>query len=100
MAAISTRFGSGGANVAPGKSAGSPTLASALRDVADDLAALKGAALAAPAPGAALAAFTDPPSAAEMAALRSRVNELIVANAELRTIQTARNGVTILTTKA
>jgi len=41
MAKISKRFGSGGANLAPGGSAGQPTLADTLRDVADDLAALK-----------------------------------------------------------
>jgi hypothetical protein len=41
MAAISERFGSGGANVAPGGSSGKPSLAEALRDIADDLAGLK-----------------------------------------------------------
>jgi len=41
MAAISQRFGSGGANVAPGGSSGKPSLAEALRDIADDLAGLK-----------------------------------------------------------
>lgn len=40
MAAISPRFGSGGANLQPGGSAGKPSLAEALRDVADDFAAL------------------------------------------------------------
>ncbi len=38
MAAIPTNFGFGGANLTPGKGAGIPTLAEALRDVADDLA--------------------------------------------------------------
>jgi hypothetical protein len=42
MAAISRRFGSGGANLAPGGSGGQPPLADVLRDIADDLAALKG----------------------------------------------------------
>ena len=46
MAAISKRFGSGGANVAPGGSAGKPALADVLRDIADDLAALKPATVA------------------------------------------------------
>lgn len=46
MAAISRRFGSGGGNLAPGGSAGKPALADALRDIADDLAALKPAAVA------------------------------------------------------
>lgn len=38
MAAITTAFGSGGANLTPQDSAGTPTLAGALRDIADDLA--------------------------------------------------------------
>jgi hypothetical protein len=41
MAKITKRFGSGGANLTPGGAAGQPTLADTLRDVADDLAALK-----------------------------------------------------------
>lgn len=41
MAAIKTDFGAGGANLAPGGAAGSPDLATALRDMADDLAALR-----------------------------------------------------------
>jgi hypothetical protein len=41
MVAISKRFGSGGANLQPGGASGTPTLAEALRDVAEDLAALK-----------------------------------------------------------
>lgn len=47
MAKISKRFGSGGANLAPGGSAGQPALADVLRDVADDLAAFKPAVVAA-----------------------------------------------------
>ena len=47
MAAISKRFGSGGANVAPGGSAGQPALADVLRDIADDLAGVKPAAVTA-----------------------------------------------------
>jgi hypothetical protein len=42
MAAISKHFGSGGANVAPGGSAGQPALADVLRDVADDLGSFRG----------------------------------------------------------
>ena len=38
MAVITTRFGSGHANLAPGGNQGQPTLADALRDVADDIA--------------------------------------------------------------
>ncbi len=41
MAKISKRFGSGGANLVPGGAGGQPALADVLRDVADDLAALK-----------------------------------------------------------
>ena len=41
MAAIKSTFGSGGANLTPSKSAGSPDLATALRDMADDLAELR-----------------------------------------------------------
>lgn len=52
MAEITTRFGSGGANLAPGGSAGSPDLATALRDIADDLAALKPSTVATPDAGA------------------------------------------------
>jgi hypothetical protein len=38
MTAIPTTFGSGGANLAPGGAAGTPTLATTLREIADDLA--------------------------------------------------------------
>lgn len=41
MATIKTTFGSGGANVTPGTASGSPSLALVLRDVADDLTALR-----------------------------------------------------------
>ncbi len=107
MTAISTHFGSGGANLVPGRSGGEPTLAETLRDIADDLDALaSGPAVANVEPlrdatevdllalqaaavtdyqaitsdsvavDGALAAFTDPPTAGEMAALRSLVNQL------------------------
>jgi len=89
MAAISTTFGSGGAGLTPNKSAGVPDLATALRDAADDFAALKQATIAAPA----LLAFTDPPAAAEMALLRTLVNEL-------RATLIAQAAVVIKTTKA
>jgi len=56
MAAIPENFGSGGANLAPGGSAGSPDLATALREVADDLAALQPTAVATPDAGAAYGA--------------------------------------------
>lgn len=41
MATITVRFGEGGANLNPNKSVGSPSLASALRDIADDLTAIR-----------------------------------------------------------
>jgi hypothetical protein len=47
MAKITKRFGSGGANLTPGGAAGQPALADALRDIADDLAAVKPARIAA-----------------------------------------------------
>ena len=47
MSKISKRFGSGGANLTPGGAAGQPVLADALRDIADDLAALRPARIAA-----------------------------------------------------
>lgn len=43
MATITKQFGSGGANLVPNGSGGTPTLADALRDVADDLAVLRAA---------------------------------------------------------
>lgn len=49
MAAISKRFGSGGANLTP---ASKPSLVDALRDIADDLAALKPTTVAAADAGA------------------------------------------------
>ena len=56
MAAITERFGSGGANLVPGGAAGVPNLASALRDVADDLAALQPTPVTTPDAGAAYGA--------------------------------------------
>lgn len=85
MAAIKKSFGTGGSGLQPGY--GNPTLATALRDIAADLASLKGATVSA----AALAAFTDPPAAAEMALLRTLVNEL-------RTVQVTRAALTLTTT--
>mgnify|MGYP001606871411 CR=1 FL=1 len=41
MATILTTFGSGGANLVPGGTGGSPSLATSLRDAADDLATIK-----------------------------------------------------------
>ena len=72
MAAISQRFGSGGANLAPGGSSGKPSLAEALRDVADDLAALRPSAVAAADAGAAYGAGEQ----ALLNELKAKVNAL------------------------
>jgi hypothetical protein len=72
MAKISKRFGSGGANVAPGGSAGQPALADVLRDIADDLAALKSAKVAA---ADATAAY-GPGEQALLNELKAKVNAL------------------------
>ena len=79
MAKITRSFGSGGANLTPGGSAGQPNLADALRDVADDLAALKPARIntadASPAYGANEQALLNE--------LKAKVN--VLANALLKT---------------
>jgi hypothetical protein len=73
MAAIPKRFGSGGANLTPAGSAGSPSLADALRDIADDLALAQVDAITAPAAAAAAGAS---PTKAEFDAVVTLVNEL------------------------
>lgn len=83
MAAIRTDFGSGNSHLNPGGSGGSPSLATVLRDIATDLAAVNGSAPASSI-GAAIAAFTDPPASGEMATLRTRVNEIRAAVLELQ----------------
>ena len=125
MATITERFGSGGANVAPGGAAGSPDLATALRDVADDLAALvpgeietedAGAVETADLTDVALADAGDTYTTAErdlvnalkagLAASNALVNELKAAvNAqatlvnELKTALNTGSAVTLKTTK-
>jgi hypothetical protein len=98
MAAITIRFGSGGANLAPGGNQGQPTLADALRDIADDLAGVQVGVPTAATVGADIAAFTDPPSAAEMALLRTFVNALKADQAALRAA--LPGAYTLKTTKA
>jgi proteasome assembly chaperone (PAC2) family protein len=98
MAAIATSFGTGGSGLQPGGSGGVPSLATALRDIALDLAAIKGAAPVATITGVALPAFTDPPSAVEMAAVRALVNELRASAIEVRAARVTGAGVTLLTT--
>lgn len=73
MAAISKRFGSGGANMTPGGSAGSPSLADVLRDISDDLATVQVDAISAP---AAVVAAGASPTKAEFDAVVAIVNEL------------------------
>jgi hypothetical protein len=75
MAAIPPRFGSGGANLAPGGAAGSPSLAEALRDVADDLAALKPTPVVAADAGAAYGA----PEQALLNELKAKIDALAAA---------------------
>ena len=41
MASITINFGVGGSNLIPGGAGGNPSLATVLRDIADDLAALR-----------------------------------------------------------
>lgn len=85
MATIKVDFATGHANLAPGGAQGTPSLATVLRDIADDLATLNGGASPpAVTVGADIAAFTDPPSAAEMALLRTFVNALKVDAAAIR----------------
>ena len=74
MSEITTRFGSGGANLAPGGSAGAPDLATALRDIADDLAALQPTAVATPDAGGTYTANEQ----ALLNELKAKVNALAV----------------------
>lgn len=82
MAAIAENFGFGGANLTPGGGAGTPTLAGALRDVADDLSDLQVATIA--------TADADATYGTEE---RDLINEI-------KTALNAVAGVTIRTTKA
>lgn len=79
MAKITRRFGSAGANLTPTGSAGQPSLADALRDVADDLAGLKPAPIDAADAGPAY----GPGEQALLNQLKARVNAL--AGVVLRT---------------
>jgi hypothetical protein len=73
MAQISPRFGSGGANLTPGGASGTPSLVDVLRDIADDLAAIKPSApISVPDAGAAYGANEQ----ALLNALKAAVNAL------------------------
>lgn len=76
MAAIPKTFGEGGAHLTPGDSSGKPSLKEILVDIADDLGTLKGGGGAAAITAPALNAFSDPPTAQQMADLRTLVNQL------------------------
>ena len=79
MAKVTRNFGSGGANLTPGGASGQPSLADVLRDVADDLAALKPARVNAADAGAAYGANEQ----ALINELKAKVNAL--AGAFLKT---------------
>jgi hypothetical protein len=82
MAAITTDFGYGGQNLVPYESGGAPTLAGALRDVADDFTGLQIAAIVSA-------------DATDLATVQTLANEIKAAiNA------TAVGTYTLLTTKA
>ena len=72
MAKISKRFGSGGANLVPGGAGGQPALADVWRDVADDLAALRPAPIAA----ADASAAYGPGEQALLNELKAKVNAI------------------------
>jgi hypothetical protein len=72
MAKITKRFGSGGANLTPGGAAGQPSLADALRDVADDLGTLRPTPVA----SAIATAAYGPGEQALLNELRAKVNAM------------------------
>lgn len=78
MAVIPRNFGEGGAYLVPGDGGGRPSLATILRDIVTDLHTLNetSSGITTPITAPALPAFTDPPTAAEMAALRTLVNQI------------------------
>ena len=97
MANIKADFYGGGVGQNPKSStADNPSLALAMRDIADDLAALKPSAPAVTV-GSDIGAFTDPPSAAEMALLRTFVNALKTDAAA--TVAELPSGITLKTVK-
>ena len=103
MATIPTTFGSGGSGLAPGGSAGTPSLATVLRDIADDLGALQPEAPAGP--DLAPVALTDAGEAwgggeqALVNQLKAQVNELVTAVNGLRSALAAQAAVELKTVK-
>jgi hypothetical protein len=108
MALIRKNFASGGTGMVQGGSGGDPNIYDILCDIALDLDDVVGgapvAAIAANITQGALPAFTDPPSAAEMAAARALINEirgvvieLRAAMVEARAARAAQSGVTLRT---
>lgn len=97
MATIPKTFGQGGAHLTPGGSSGEPDLTEILRDIATDLHTLNGSSpgggstIVAPA----LAAFSDPPTAPQMEALRTLVNQI---RAHLTSGGSGGSGAALLTT--
>ncbi len=94
MAAIRTDFGIGGSGLTP-RGQGTPTLAQALRDIADDLVGAIGSApgaLTSPTAGNGTGADATTFAGAECDALRADV-------AAIHAILVTMGGVTLLTTK-
>lgn len=78
MAEIPKTFGEGGAHYTPGDSSGTPDLPQIIRDIVTDLHTLANTPTGATSPitAPALGAFSDPPTAAQMEALRTLVNQI------------------------
>jgi hypothetical protein len=103
VAAISTRFGSGGSQLTPGGASGSPDLATVLRGIADDLAGLQvvqpeGDDIAAVDLADAGAAW-DADAQALVNQLKGSVNALVAATNNLRSLLATQAAVAIKTTK-
>lgn len=109
MALIKKNFGSGGSGMVPGGSGGDPNIHDILVDIAKDLDDIVGGApvatISATITQPALPAFTDPPTAGEMAAARALINELRgvlvelrAAAVEARAARASQSGVTVRTT--
>lgn len=76
MAAIPKNFGEGGKNLTPGGASNPLNLATVLRDIADDLAALNGGAAGTITSPSAVAAAGANPTKAEFDAVVTLVNEI------------------------